>query len=77
MSTGYKAYSKQGHVTADTPSAARDKFFTTFPKARKCDIVSGQYDGQFFTVAYGRASLGQWPTFFDNVTKHTIFEVIA
>lgn len=70
----FKAYSKHGHVTADTPQAVRDKFFETFPNARKCDIVEGQYDGQFFTVRYGRASAGEWPTFFKDVTKKTQFD---
>ncbi len=67
----FKAYSKQGHVTADTPEQARTAFFATFPKARKCDIIQGTYDGLFFTVAYGRKSLGEWPAFFADVTKNS------
>lgn len=73
MINAFKAYSKQGHVTATTPAEARDLFFATFPKARKCDIIAGTRDGQFFTVAFGRASLGQWPTSFNDVTKKTVF----
>lgn len=71
MATAYQAYSKQGHVTADTPAKARAAFFAEFPKARKCDIIAGEYDGLFFTVRYGRASAGEWPTYYGDVTKKT------
>jgi len=68
----YKAYSKHGHVTADTPRDAAQVFFNTFPSARKCDIVEGEHNGDFFTVTYGRASLGEWPRQYKDVTKKTV-----
>jgi len=73
MKNAYKAYSKQGHVTADTPREAAALFFQRFPKARKCDIIAGQYADGWFTVTYGRASAGEWPTFYGDVTKKTVF----
>lgn len=67
----YRAYSKHGARSAETPRAAATAFFEAFPNARKCDIVQGETDGQFFTVKYGRASVGEWPTHWKEVTKKT------
>lgn len=67
----FKAYSADGHVTAETPRNAAMAFFATFPKKRKCSVIEGTSDGHFFTVAYGRQSAGQWPTSWKDVTKKT------
>ena len=63
----YQAYSSRGQVTAETPCDAAAAFFDKFPTARKCDIVEGEKDGAFFTVAYGRISPKSWK----DVTKKT------
>ena len=65
----FKAYAKEGHVTADSPKAAAILFFATYPSKRKCNVIEGEYDGLFFTVRYGRASAGEWPQSFKDVTK--------
>lgn len=72
MSTAFQAYSVHGGVTASTPKEAAILYFEKFPKSRKCDVIQGTIDGHFFTVAYGRASLGQWPTSWKEITKKTI-----
>mgnify|MGYP006393176841 FL=1 len=48
-------------VTADTPRQAALALFDKHPEKRKCDVIEGEADGHFFTVAYGRASEGKWP----------------
>lgn len=67
----FRAYSKHGAVCAATPKAAALAFFEKFPNARKCDIIEGKSDGHFFSVTYGRASNGEWPQSFKEVTKKT------
>lgn len=68
----FQAYSKHGKILAVTPRLAALAFFKHFPKARKCNIIEGEKDGVFFTVRYGRASAGEWPQSFKDVTKKTI-----
>ena len=69
----YQAYSSiHGNVTADTAKQAALLFFEKFPKARKCNIVQGTTDGRFFTVTYGRASTGEWPESYKDITRKTI-----
>ena len=71
----WQAYGPAGRVTStDSPQAAQRTFFAAFPKARKCNVVEGELDGSFFTVAYGRASEGRWPRNWKNVTKNTVLE---
>ena len=65
----YRASATGCGVTSYTPKAAAEKFFSAFPNKRKCDIIEGETDGQFFTVAFGRASEGKWPQQWKNVTK--------
>lgn len=72
MTTAFRASSKHGGVTASTPREAAQLHFEKFPQSRKCDVIQGTVDGHFFTVAYGRASLGQWPTSWKDVTKKNI-----
>lgn len=68
----FRAYANGGAATiAETPKAAAVAFFAANPNKRKCDIVAGVKDGQFFTVSYGRASLGEWPESYKDVTKKT------
>jgi hypothetical protein len=72
MYNAFQAYSKHGKTTAKTARQAAISFFNTFPQARKCDVIQGQDDGQFFTVTYGRTSEGRWPLSFKDITKKTI-----
>lgn len=65
----FRAYGNAGHVTCDTPRSAAEKYFKDFPSSRKCSIVEGEFDGNFFTVAYGRTSEGKWPYQAKDVTK--------
>lgn len=68
-----KAYqasaNKHGSRTAETPRAAAAAFFEAFPKARKCNVIEGESDGRFFTVRYGRASCGEWPQSWKDITR--------
>lgn len=74
MSTySYQAHAKNyGNVTRNTPRQAAQDFFDKHPKARKCNVTEGVEDGIFFTVTYGRASEGQWPQSWKDVTKKTV-----
>ncbi len=66
----YKAFGKDvPSILGDTPRQAARAFFAAYPNKRKCDIVEGVQDGFFFTVTYGRASAGEWPRTYDDVTK--------
>jgi hypothetical protein len=71
-----KAYrasdSKGSGFTALTPKQAAIKFFTNFPTKRKCDIIEGESKDGFFTVTFGRASEGQWPQQYKEITKKMI-----
>lgn len=69
----YQAYGKSGRVTSEeSPRAAALAYFAQFPKSTKCDVIQGETDGAFFTVTYGRASMGQWPASWKAVTKKTL-----
>ena len=68
----YRASATGCGVTAATPRAAAEKFFTAFPNKRKCDVIEGETDGHFFTVAFGRASEGKWPQQWKNITRKDI-----
>lgn len=65
----FQAHGTKGVVTAETANAAGRLFFETYPTARKCNIIEGVKDGQFFTVAYGP---GQSPESYKDVTKKTL-----
>jgi hypothetical protein len=68
----YRASAKDGSaVTAATPRAAALAFFARFPGKRKCHVIEGHTDGLIFSVVYGRASLGQWPQSWKDVTPKT------
>lgn len=54
----FQAYGNAGAVTAETAREAAFKYFNTFPKSRKCNIVEGEIDGHFFSVKYGRNANG-------------------
>lgn len=75
MNKSYRAYATGANVTAATPRKAAELFFAQYPTKRKCTIVEGAQDGTFFTVSYGRASCGEWPKHYDNVTKRTIADL--
>ena len=62
-------------VTADTPRQAALALFDKHPEKRKCDVIEGEADEHFFTVAYGRASEGKWPKSWKNVTRKTISDL--
>lgn len=63
----YRATGTKGGMTAETPKKAALKYFEAFPTSRKCDIVSGEINGAFFTVTYGRGD--NWPTHYRDITK--------
>jgi hypothetical protein len=68
----FQAYANGCTVTASSARKAAQKFFETFKGKRKCNVTEGTVDGPFFTVVYGRASDGEWPQRFTDVTKKTI-----
>lgn len=55
----------------ETPAGAALEFFRINPRARKCDIIQGERADGFFTVSYGRASVGEWPDSYRDVTRQT------
>lgn len=65
----FQAHGTAGSRTAETPRAAAQAYFDSFPSSRKCNVVEGETDGNFFTVRYGRKSEGDWPQSFRDVTK--------
>lgn len=67
----FQAHGKAGTRTAETPRAAAAAYFAEFPASRKCNVVEGEADGNFFTVRYGRKSEGDWPQSFKDVTRKT------
>lgn len=67
----FQAYGKAGKVTCGTAREAAQTYFQRFPQSRKCDVIEGSSAGPFFTVRYGRASEGDWPQSFKDVTKKT------
>ena len=71
----YRASATGCGATAATPKEAAEKFFNTFPTKRKCNIIEGKADGNFFTVAFGRASEGQWPEQWKDVTKKKVSQL--
>ena len=71
----YQAYATGCRVTSNTPKQAALMFFERFPTKRKCNIIEGETDGHFFTVTYGRSSLGQWPYSAKDITKKLISEL--
>ncbi len=71
----FQAYSKGATVTEPTPRAAAVKFFERFPTRRKCNVIEGTVDGIFFSIRYGRKSLGEWPQSWKDITKKTASEL--
>ena len=70
----YRASAKDGSaVTAETPYASALAFFARFPGKRKCYVIEGTIEDQFFMITYGRASLGQWPSSWKDVTPKTAY----
>lgn len=68
----FQAYGADGsRATSGTPRGAALSFFASHPGRRRCIVVSGETDGRFFTVRYGRASEGDWPTVWRDVTPKT------
>lgn len=73
MTKQFQAYAKNhGNRVADTPRQAAKDFFAHNPKARKCNVIQGVANGIFFTVTYGRASKGEWPESYKDVTRKTL-----
>ena len=71
----YQAYGTDSRATASTPRKAATAFFERFPNKRKCTVIEGETDGQFFTVHYGRKSEGKWPSSWRDVTKKMVSEL--
>ena len=63
----YRATGNGFGTIADTPRGAAINFFNRNPKARKCAVIHGTYDGFFFTVVFGRV----WPKSWKDVTRKT------
>lgn len=68
----FQAHGTAGKVTATTAKEAAIAYFEAFPKSRKCNVIEGTVDGQFFTVHYGRHSEGKWPESYKDVTKKQV-----
>jgi hypothetical protein len=68
----FQAHASGATATAETPRAAAEKFFTTYPTRRKCNVIEGTVDGPFFTIKYGRKSAGEWPQSWKDITKKTV-----
>lgn len=68
----FQAYGKAGRAYGATPQEAGRAYFDAFPTSRKCDIVAGVRDGGFFTITYGRASAGEWPESYKDVTRKSV-----
>ena len=71
----YQAHAQGASATAATPRAAALAFFERFPARRKCSVIEGKAEGRFFSVTYGRPSLGQWPASWKDVTRKTAAEL--
>lgn len=71
----FQAYGTQGRITKPTAREAAVAYFEAHPKSRKCNVVEGIDDGNFFTVAYGRRSQGEWPKSYKDVTRKTMLDI--
>ena len=71
----FQAYAKDSVITRDTPRAAAMGFFEKYPNKRKCSVIEGEVEGAFFKITYGRASQGEWPQSWKDVTKKTALEL--
>lgn len=65
----FQAYGTGDSVYGDTPQEAALSYFLANPRSRKCSVVQGTREGAFFTVAYGRASEGNWPESYRDITR--------
>lgn len=72
----YQAYAEGvATVVRGTPREAAVAFFEQHPRKRKCRVIEGTLDAGFFTVRYGRASEGDWPQSWKDVTKQSAGEL--
>jgi peptide methionine sulfoxide reductase MsrB len=71
----YQAYANGFRVTKETPRQAAIAFFEAYPNKRKCSIIEGTVDGNFFTVRYGRKSTCEWPSSWKDITKKTMVDL--
>ena len=71
MSKAFQAYAAGLNCTAPTAREAAEKFFERYPTKRKCNVIEGNTEGDFFVVTYGRRSDGNWPKSYRDVTKKT------
>lgn len=72
MAKAYRASGTGCGVTASSPREAAEAFFSQWPNKRKCNIVQGEVEGGFFSVRYGRASAGEWPESWKEITKNKV-----
>lgn len=68
----FQAYSGGNTATAPTPRKAAEKFFSDFPKKRKCDVVEGEADGNFFIVTCNLRRENRAPKRFNGVTRKSV-----
>lgn len=71
----FQAYGNAGKVIRDTAPDAAVAYFEQFPNSRKCNVIEGTVSDNFFTVRYGRASTGDWPKSYKDVTKKQAAEL--
>ena len=71
----FKAYGKAGYVTRETAKQAAITYFEEFPSSRKCNVIEGCIEGEFFIVTHGKASEGNWPVSYKDVTKKTVCQI--
>jgi hypothetical protein len=71
MTKAYQAYAAGVSCSAPTARKAAQQFFERFPSKRKCNVIEGKIEGDFFVVSYGRRSDGNWPESFRDITKKT------
>lgn len=66
----FQAYgTDQARVTRPTAKEAALAFFEQNPMKRKCDVVEGEKDGDFFTVACSLSGKTVRPQRWRDVTK--------
>lgn len=71
----FKAYGNSGHVTRGTAKQAATAYFEEFPSSRKCNVIEGYVEGDFFIVTYGKTSEGNWPLSYKDITKKTVCQI--
>ena len=67
----FKAGLNGAYSYGSNPREAATKFFEEHPSRRKCGVIEGELEGDFFVVKYGKP----WPRRWVNVTKAVLGDV--